>query len=227
MTKRVGMVWLLLILTATGGHSQQSDPVSAKEVLNRLLSVYASCNSYMDKGRVKEFFLDGNQVVIKPFTTAFVRPSRFRFEFTEDADGRTQSYVVWRDGGSIKSWWSRKPPIRYYETLGRALGGATGYSGSSAIVVPSMLFQDVADCQRIQTLTELSLVKDEKVSGRVAYRIQGKDWMNNWVTLWIDKKTFLLVKLFEKKSGPVVELTIHYEPQVNVDVPPAKLAFKH
>ena len=230
MAKRLGTVWLLLLLTATSGHSQKSETVSAQEVLDRMGSLYASCKSYMDKGRVKQVFFSGsgNRVVIKPFTTAFVRPSRFRFEFTEDSDLTSQSYVVWRDGVSIRSWWSIKPETRYYETLGQALAGATGVSSQSAVVVPSMLFQNLGDTRRVQNLTELSLVTEEKVSGRPAYRIHGKDWMNTRTTLWIDKKTFLLVKLFEKRSGKVeVELTIQYEPQVNVDVPPEKLAFKH
>ena len=228
MAKRVSTVWLLLILTATVGHSQKSETVSAKEVLDRMFSVYASCNSYMDKGRVKNIYLKSNRIVIKPFTTAFVRPSLFRFEFTEDSDFATQRFVVWRDGASIRSWWSIKPPTKYHETLGAALRGPAGISGTSGIVVPSMLFPDLGDHRRLQTLNELSLVREEKVSGRAAYRIQAKDWLNIWITLWIDKKTFLLVKLYEKKSGEVEgELTIQYEPQVNVDVPPDKLAFKY
>lgn len=231
MVKRVVMAWLLLILTAPGGHSQKSETVSAQEVLDRMVSVYASCKSYMDKGQVKEVFFSGsgNRVVRKPFTTAFVRPSRFRFEFTEDSDRMTQTLVVWRDGVSIRSWWSIKPETRYYETLGEALAGATGVSSQSAVVVPSMLFQNLGDTRRVQLLTELSLVSEEKVSGRATYRIQGKDWLNTRATIWIDKKTFLLVKLFEKKrSGSIdVELTINYEPQINVEVPSGELAFKH
>ncbi len=92
MAKRVVTIWLLLILTATGGHSQQSKTVSAKEILDRMVSVYGSCKSYMDKGETKEVFFrtggrtGGSQVVIKPFTTAFVRPSDFRFEVTENRD---------------------------------------------------------------------------------------------------------------------------------------------
>lgn len=228
MAKRFGLVWLLLILSATAGHSQQSETVSARQILDQMFSVYASCKSYMDKGRVKEDHLRSNRIVIKPFTTAFVRPSHFRFEFTEDSGLTSQSYVVWRDGASIRSWWSLKPPTRYHETLGHAVWSATGVSSSSAIVVPSMLFQNLGDYRRIESLTDLSLVGEEKVSGRAAYRIQGKDWMNQLMTLWIDKKTFLLVKLFEKRSGQIdVELTIQYEPQINVDVPAEKLAFKH
>lgn len=227
MAKRVFIGSLLLVLTAINGYSQESDTLSAKDVLDRMVSVYASCKSYMDKGQTKEVFLraGGNLIVIKPFTTAFVRPSHFRFEFTEDSDSRTQRHVVWRDNASVRSWWSIKPEIKYYETLAEPIAGATGISSMSAIVVPSMLFQNLGDTRRLQHLTELSLVTEEKVRGRPAYRIQGKDWLKKSITIWIEKETFLLVKVFERTKE--VELTIQYEPQINIDVPSEKLAFKH
>ena len=236
MAKRVVTIWLLLILTAPGGHSQQSKTVSAKEILDRMVSVYGSCKSYVDKGETREVFFrtggirtGGSQVVIKPFTTAFVRPSDFRFEVTENKDLITESLVVWRDKGSIRSWWSLRPETKYYETLLEPVARATGVSSTSALVVPSMLFQNLGDRQVLQSLTELSLVGEEKVSGRNAYRIRGKNLINTWLTIWIDKETFLLVKLFQKTNlgDQDVHLTIRYEPKINLDVPPEKLAFKH
>lgn len=230
MAKRVGTVWLLLILTATAGHAQDKKNVSAKEILDRMVSVYASCKSYMDKGRAKEVYPGARgRVVMKPFTTAFVRPSHFRFEFSEDNERTSQQFVAWRDNKSIRSWWSIQRETKYHEILDEPLRNATGISGSSAIVVPSMLFQILGDEHRIQRMTDLSFGTEEKVNGRPAYRIQGKDWLKDSLTIWIDKETFLLVKLFERKRsrGPEVDLTITYEPQINVDVPPGKLAFKH
>ena len=231
MAKRVVTIWLLLILTAPGGHSQQSKTVSAKEILDRMVSVYGSCKSYVDKGETREVFFTtgGSRVDIKPFTTAFVRPSDFRFEVTENKDLITQRLVVWRDKRSIRSWWSLRPETKYYETLLEPVARATGVSSTSALVVPSMLFQNLGDRRVLQSLTELSLVGEEKVSGRNAYRIRGKSLNNTWVTIWIDKETFLLVKLFQKTNfgDQHVELTIRYEPKINLDVPPEKLAFKH
>lgn len=231
MAKQVGAVCLLLILTATVGHAQEKENVSAKEALDRMVSVYASCKSYMDKGRVKQVFPGSrSRVVLKPFTTAFVRPSQFRFEFSEDNEITSQQFVAWRDPKSIRSWWSTQRETKYHETLAEPLSNATGISATSAIVVPSMLFQNLGDTRRIQFMTELRLVGEEKVRGRAAFKIQGKDFTNRWTTtVWIDKETFLLVKLFEKQKSKTVdvELTIDYEPQINVDVPPGKLAFKH
>jgi outer membrane lipoprotein-sorting protein len=226
MAKRVGMIWLLLILTTAVGHAQKKETLSAQQVLDRMVSVYASCKSYLDKGEVKLFRSNSAPIVKKPFTTAFVRPSQFRFEYTEEASRlRTRTLVVWRDEDSIRSWWSIRPEIQYYETLGQAIRNATGISSQSAVVVPSMLFQNLGDTRPIERMTELSLVGEEKVRGRPAYRIKGKDWANILRTLWIDKETFLLLKLFVREK--TMERTILYEPQINVDVPPEKLAFKH
>jgi len=225
MTSRVGLVFLFLIVTTASGQSPKQETVSAKQVHDRMLSAYRSCKSYMDKGEVKEVRSNATPIVKKPFTTAFIRPSRFRFEFTEDSNQRAQNYVIWRDGVSIRSWWSIQPGVRYYETLGEAVNRATGVSSMSAVVVPSMLFQDLGDTGRIQSLTELSLVREEKVNGKAAYRIEGKDWANMYLTIWVDKQTFLLVKFFERREN--VEITIRYEPKIDPDIPPGKLAFKH
>ncbi len=225
------MVWLLLVLIAPTARSQQSEELSAQQVLDRMFSVYESCSSYIDRGKVKEVFLrlSGNQLVTKPFTTAFVRPSRFRFEYTEGGGSRTHNLVVWRDGSSIRSWWSINRETRHYETLAEPLRNATGVSSQSAAIVPTMLFRNLGDRRRLQNLTDLELVRVERTSGKAAYRIQGKDWMNQSLTLWIDKETFLLIRLYEKRKadGYDVETTIRYEPQINVDVPAKKLEFKH
>ncbi|MFZ0748472.1 MAG: hypothetical protein WAM70_03855, partial [Pyrinomonadaceae bacterium] len=129
----------------------------------------------------------------------------------------------------IRSWWSIRPETKYYETLAQPVAEATGVSSMSAVLVPSMLFQNLMDRQIIQSLTDLSLVAEEKVNGRNSYRIRGKTVINTWFTIWIDKETFLLVKLFQKRNfgDQDVELTIRYEPKINLDVPSEKLAFKH
>lgn len=229
--QRVALSCLVLILISASGHSQKKDTVSARQVLDRMVAVYGSCDSYMDQGQAKEviFITGGSRVVIKRFTTAFVRPSQFRFEFSEDSDRASQRFELARDKTSIRSWWSIRPETRYYETLKEPIANATGISSMSAILVPSMLFQNLGDRQLIQSLTELTLVREEKVGGRTALRIQGTSVNKTPLTVWIDKETFLLLKLFQKRSTDNydVELTIQYEPKINPDVPPDKLAFKH
>src|SRR5262245_30622258 len=70
--------------------------LKAQDVLDRMAKAYAGCKSYRDSGVVKTVFIEatGNRTVEKPFTTAFVRPDRFRFEYKEEAGGQERRYIV-------------------------------------------------------------------------------------------------------------------------------------
>ena len=97
------------------------------------------------------------------------------------------------------------------------------------MTVPSMLMVDLGDTHRIQTLTQLKLTREERIEDKTAYRIEGRDWQNNLLTIWIDKETFLLLKTREKKSFQDVEAegTTTYHPQININISPDRLAFNH
>jgi outer membrane lipoprotein-sorting protein len=107
--------------------------LKAQDVLDRMAKAYAGCKSYRDSGVVKTVFIEatGNRDVEKPFTTAFVRPDRFRFEYKEEAGGQERRYIVWRKGKEVQTWWDVKPGVEKPESLNLALAGATGVSGSS------------------------------------------------------------------------------------------------
>jgi len=93
-----------------------------------------------------------------------------------------------------------------------------------------MLFGDLHDSHRIQNLSQLALIGEEKVGGRLTYKIAGLDWRGHKMTLWIDKESFLLLKTFEIVK-PVntqgAEQTTTYKPQLNTPISADKLAFKH
>jgi len=58
--------------------------LSASEIIERMKNTYANSKTYSDSGVVEVIFIgDVNQTVEKPFTTAFIRPNRFRYEFKE------------------------------------------------------------------------------------------------------------------------------------------------
>jgi outer membrane lipoprotein-sorting protein len=230
--KTVSIFCFLLLLGTGLAHSRQGVELSPQEILDRMVSVYASCSSYEDAGKV-ETHIFGQRVdstQSKPFSTLFVRPSQFRFEFKEERlDGSTTRYIVWQDGPVIKSWWTIRPETRTFETLNMALAGAAGVSGGSAVNVPSMLMGDLHDSHRIQTLTQLSLKGEEMVGGRTAYRIEGRDWRHNLLTIWIDKERFLLLKMNEKRelNNAEAETTTTYQPRINIEIAPDKFAFNH
>jgi hypothetical protein len=227
--KTVSIFCLVLLLGTSLVHSQQSETLSPQKILDKMVSVYASCISYEDRGKVKTTFFGAlDATKSKRFSTVFVRPSRFRFEFGEDRlDGSTMHYIVWRDESVIKSWWTIQPETRTFETLAIALGAVAGVSGGSAINVPSMLMGDLQDLHRIQTLTQLSVKGEEKVGDKTAYRIEGRDWRNNFLTIWIDRERFLLLKIHEKRKLKTVEseITTTYQARININIAPDKLAF--
>ncbi len=85
-------------VTATEG---QQDMLTAKQILKRMAETYASCKSYSDSGVVKTFHDEAawGPPWEKPFTTGFVRPDRFRFEFRDKKAGNGEYlYIVWRNG---------------------------------------------------------------------------------------------------------------------------------
>src|SRR5262249_17383190 len=154
----------------------------------------------------------------RPFSTAFVRPDRFRFEF-EDANGRRKKRcIVWADGADVRTWWDVRPGLRQESSLGLALAGATGASGRAARPAPGMLLPEVVGGRLLTDLTQLQRLEDAKlgevdcfrVQGRsridvnpaareqtrqVFRRVTGKEWvepMSGPETLWIDRATFLL-----------------------------------
>src|SRR5713226_836535 len=78
--------------------------LKAEHELDRMAKAYSGCKSYYDSGVVKTVFVhaDRNRTVEKPFTTAFVRPDRFRFEFkSNEVDGQERRYIVWRKGKEV------------------------------------------------------------------------------------------------------------------------------
>jgi len=224
---------MTLAITASGTAQQVEDMTigSPQELINKMAYAYSSCKSYKDEGVVTTIFIgdDGRQrTVKKPFTTAFVRPDRFRFEFqSRHGEGEWNRYIVWRDGESVRTWWSIRPGIENKESLSRAIAGATGVSGSSAHTIPRLLLPDEVTGSSLAKLRDLQLLNDEDVDGVLCFKIQGKYSRDRIRMLWIDKKSYLIRKIFESSKFPDfrTETTTTYDPQLNADVVSYDLKF--
>ena len=131
-----GACFLFNCSVAVGcSNEPKQDALTAEQVLDRTAKVYANCKSYRDSGSVKTVFIEafGNRTVEKPFTTAFVRPDRFRFEYKQKKRiGQEFQYIVWRQKKDVQIWWDVKPGIEKRDSLRLALEEAKGVSGSSA-----------------------------------------------------------------------------------------------
>jgi hypothetical protein len=230
--------------------------LSAGEILERMATTYATCKTYQDSGWVTTIFIrgDGQRTDKKPFSTAFVRPTRFRFEFKSSFDGHTwHRYLVCADGADARTWWDIQPGVTQQPSLALGLAGATGVSGGSAHTVPALLMPDTIGGKRLTDLTQLKRLGDAKIGEVDCFRIQGtlvievdpaererhrQEMMKvtgkdrgsparGPETLWIDRSTFLLRRIDEQTQFDDfrTESITTYEPLVDVEIADSQLRF--
>jgi outer membrane lipoprotein-sorting protein len=204
--------------------------LTGKEILERMAKAYAGCKSYQDTGVVKTVFIETerNWAEERPFTTTFVRPDRFRFEYWEKQGARHEGrYIVWRGGKQIRTWWDVRPGVSKPPSLGRALAGATGVSGGSAHTIPSLLLPDEIGGRKLTDMTKATRIEDAKLGDFECFRVHG-DFAGNQMMLWIEKKTYLVRKIEEaEKSKDFRTLeTTSYDPVIDGKVSEEVLDFK-
>ena len=201
--RKLSTLSLVIFLFTGVAYSSQDQPPSAQEIMKRMISVYASCKSYVDEGEVRTVFLErgGPRTNTKPFATAFVRPSDFRFEYKDRRrdDDDWSRYTIWKGAESVKVWWSIRPGVETSQDLSLALVAAAGVSSGASTTVPTLLMPELGIASGIKSLSELRLIGEEKVKGRTAYKIEGTDVQKQPVTLWIDSASLLIVKIHKEK----------------------------
>ncbi len=113
----------------------------ADQILARVATAYAECRSYRDEGVVTTTFYNGRKRTERlPFSTRFVRPDGFLFEFrSRRGEDDWDQYAIWNESGQTRSWWSIRPGVEIAKTLRLALAGATGVSSGAAFRVPHLL----------------------------------------------------------------------------------------
>jgi outer membrane lipoprotein-sorting protein len=217
----------VLVLTASVAAEPKPD-LTGQQILERTAEVYASCTSYSDSGMVKTLFITprGDRMDVQPFSTAFVRPDRFRYEFRDTfMQSPERRHIVWSQGQEVQTWTSLESKAKEAESLGLALAGAAGVSGGSAHMIPSLILPELGG-RRLTDLTDLRRVEDA-IIGKVEYfRIQGK-YGDSPTTVWIDKTSFLVRKIDMTNTinDFRTEVSMAYEPVVNGKVTEEMLAF--
>jgi outer membrane lipoprotein-sorting protein len=226
------LVGCCLIATVTGCWGDADEPkpdaMTPQEIFDRMAKVYAGCKSYRDTGVVKTVFVEalGNRTVKKPFKTAFVRPEHFRFEYTEDQGGRETRYIVWRKGKTVQTWWTLKPGVEKPDSLELALAGATGVSGGSAATVAALLLPNEVSWGSLTGLRAAKRLEDAKLDKADCFRVAGK-FGKSPRTLWIEKKTFLLLRIDSKNklTNCSTEETTTYAPVIDEEILDKALEF--
>lgn len=238
----------------TSASEADEEALSAAEILERMARSYANCKTYQDSGCVTTAFIkaDGERIDNKPFSTAFIRPTRFRFEFKSSFDGTNwHRLIVWADGPDVRTWWHIRPEVKQQPSLHLGLAGATGVSGASAHTIPALLMPESIGGRRLTDLTELKRLEDAQLGGVECFRIQGainvhpadlerqrrevmkvtgKDLGTSDrgpKTLWIDKSRFLLLQIEEQTQFDSfrTESMTTYEPLMDMPIADNQLQF--
>jgi hypothetical protein len=248
---RLGIVTLALggvvlsrpVLGQEGSPRVDAAELTPVKILRAMERVYAGCRSYRDAGEARTALVtDGGRAGSdRPFTTAFVRPGRLRFQFTDPGLGdRSSSYIVWSDGTDVRSWWDAKPGVRRPGSLQAALTPAAGISGGSSVRVPGLLMPETLGEGPLLIAPER--IEDGTDRSVACFRIKGKSRKTPYtlsigtrvltvkdesVTVWIDRATFLLRKVQETRTFDTYtsESSTTYTPEVDVEISPAQLAF--
>jgi outer membrane lipoprotein-sorting protein len=206
----------------------EQESLKADQILERMETVYSTCKSYCDTGVVKTTFIksDRNWTEERPFTTAFVRPDQFRYEFKcRKLFGNVSRYLIWRKGDDVRTWWDVRPGVES-TSLDLAIAGATGVSGGSAHSIPRLLLPKEIDGRKATTIQNAKRIEDATLEGVECYRISGTVG-DSPTTLWIDKQSFLLIQIEEQTRFEDfrTEETTTYKPVVNGEVPEDLLLF--
>jgi len=202
------------------------------QMLERMAAAYAHATSYADQGVAVDVYRAPQRDHSRrlTFTTAFVRPRSFRFEYRDNGDA-ARAYVIWSDGSRVRTkWFVDDNKVHDVRTFGLAIAAATGVSSGTAYSVPSLLLPDLVRGRSVSTLNSAHVEGIEVVGGRKCYRVSGKISEDSR-TLWIDIETYMLRKIVDRRhiapsGGDAfdVESTVTYTPVLNGPVSAAQLA---
>jgi outer membrane lipoprotein-sorting protein len=238
--RRLGIACVAIFLFTNVANAQQAAPMSADEIIQRVSEVYASCTSYMDEGKEEAKTSDhGGRISHRSFTTAFVRPSNFRFEETAtEPRGEKRRFIAWQAGELGTVW----PAARR---------SSSGWTGAESVywntmtrrpqnIVLGLLFPGRARRDTLLDLTDVKVTGEDRINNRLTFRIDGnlnelrasRDYRGFPVTvgvpllisLWIDQQQFLILKIRQKPEGTNT-ITTTFKPVMNAEVSADKLAF--
>lgn len=152
------------------------------------------------------------------FSTAFERPTSFRFEYTSDMEGMGGNrMVIWTEGDAVRTWWTIDPRIKTEESLDLAIAGATGVSNCSAHTIPRLLMPTKIQGWALTDGKDPKPIGREKIGKVTCDKISCSGPNHSSNIFWIGQTDHLVRKIVTKtsvQSHQFVTTTV-YKPELN------------
>lgn len=249
---RIAVLWSVMVLLLGAvvfaqqpPTSRGSDSLTAEQIVELATRVYAQCDSYRDSGVAATTYTsdDRQWTGEKPFTTVFIRPSRFRFEYQDMSAGDPPpSSIIWADGNDVRTWSDVDPGVNILATVSMAIAGAAGVSQGTSHRIPSMLRPEPSASKSALELNYARRIKDGDADEFECFRIRGQSIRTpktlgsgdtgivlheNSSTIWIDKHSYLVRRVDESNvyDSFSTDTVTTYSPEINVEIPSELLEF--
>ncbi len=201
-------------------------PLTAMEILGNTKVLYGRCSSYADSGEVSACFLVNahtSESVLKRFSTLCRKPGLLRFESNSGSFETAERIIVWTDGNTARSWWSEDSRTIQFGSIGSALTALGGMTSQACVTLPDWLLPGKIKNGRLGTFRRVKLLGEQSVEGRQCYTLYGTGGSvlkPFEMTICIDKKSFLVRKIFETENyrGFSMRRTTYYRPVVNISI---------
>jgi hypothetical protein len=202
----------------------------ADKLIERVAEVYRTTKSYRDSGVIIEYEKDGESERERVrFKTAFVRPDRFRFEWSEPWPiNGTVRRVVWSNGKEVRTWW-QIPLARDLDerggSLDMAIAGATGVSHGAAHTIPVLLMSPSICGRTIRDLVRPRIERDAMFDERAVWIVAGLYAERYLMRVYVDKETLVIRRIDEsqREDRCLLERTTTYSPELDPKVADSEL----
>lgn len=225
--------------------------MTADQIIAAVQEVYAGCQTYADRGCVRSTSRSPeeglNVVETIPFETVFVRPDRFRFEFSIQVSPRAKfsRCVIVANGPRVQLEGDIGPEDRRPMSLSTALACATGVSHGAAHRIPALLMPERVTGRRLAEQASLTRLEDAELDGVTCHRVECRYMIDpddarrvreetirvlgsappegEWdpEVLWFQQESFLIRKIEDgtRFSAFRTESVTTYEPALDQPVP--------
>jgi hypothetical protein len=151
--------------------------MTGERIMAAVAAVYAGCRTYTDSGCVRTvFFRPGGGTTTaldSPFETAFVRPDRFRLEYSGQFPGSSKwhRYVIAATPDGAQAWTDRSPAAGRYESIDAAFLASRKPPAIAPTTVPALLMPGAAGPNPFAA-GPLRRLEDGEADGVDCYRVE-------------------------------------------------------